>query len=313
MSSSVLPLFLIIALGFVLGRWRPFDVNTLSSILLYVATPATLFLQLYEAELDPSLLSVFAFTLLYPAGCGLVAYCAARLFPSARGETTVLVSQQMYINEGNFGLPLLMLVFSGAYYTGAGGNPYLAPVITAHTIVMCVQGVLPNTLGLVMLTDERPTLRAVLARITRLPVLYVAPAALLAKLIPMDLSGCFFWPSLEYLRSIMIGLSLLTIGIQFASQKMRLPDGKVLLSIFLRFIVGPCIAFPIIRLLGLGGAVAQALFIGSAVPTALTVLFLCIECKRNAEYSSQVILYSMLLCPFMLTFVVSLARRLFPL
>src|SRR5690625_6467731 len=64
-------------------------------------------------------------------------------------------------------------------------------------------------------------------------------------------------------------MSLLTLGAQVASIKLTKGLNLVYLSVLLRLIGGPLLAYLMILLFGLEGITAQAIFIASAMPTSV--------------------------------------------
>ncbi len=66
---------------------------------------------------------------------------------------------------------------------------------------------------------------------------------------------------------------------------------KFICVIFVRLIVGPVIALVIIKLMGLEGIIAQALFITSAMPTSVNSSVIAQEYDNYPELAAELVFY----------------------
>src|SRR5690554_4616368 len=63
-TNNVMPVFVIIFLGYLLSKKFPVDLNTLSKVYFYVFLPAFLFVNLYSAKISTDMLLVLAFVII---------------------------------------------------------------------------------------------------------------------------------------------------------------------------------------------------------------------------------------------------------
>lgn len=313
LSNNIAPLVFIIIAGFVLGKLLELDVKTLSSLIIYALTPAVVFVQTYTAELDISLLLVLTFAIVAPAVLGAIGFLFSKLRKFDTGVQGTFMNSLMFYNSGNFGLPLVILVFSSAPYIVGGETPYLAYATTAQSVVMVVQSITTVTIGFSLASNKGEGMKAVIKHMLSLPVIYVIPLALLLKYaVKYDITTIPLWTGIEYLKNGLVPIALLTLGAQLSHSRFKLANPDALLSNVLRLIGGPVIAFALIKLMGISGVAAQTLMISTSVPTALQTALIAVERDNHPDFASQIVLGSMLLCPITLTFVVYIARMLFP-
>src|SRR5690625_136279 len=87
-NNNVLPLFVIILLGYMLGKKFSLDVSTLSKVYFFIFLPAFLLKNLYTVELSTDVLLVLAFLVLLLGANFLVCNLIGRLrgfSPKKRG------------------------------------------------------------------------------------------------------------------------------------------------------------------------------------------------------------------------------------
>ena len=115
-AQVIVPVFLIVVLGWFYGRKRQPDLSTFNRVVLDVLTPLLAYTALAGKEFrlaDHALL--IAGGALLMLACGLLAWPLAR---AARTPARTLVPVVMFTNAGNMGLPLALLAF-GAQEFGA--------------------------------------------------------------------------------------------------------------------------------------------------------------------------------------------------
>lgn len=313
LSNNIGPLVLIIIVGFLLGKVLDLNVKTLSSLIIYALTPAVVFIQTYTAELDISLLLVLIFAILAPAVFGAIGYFISKLRRFEPGVKGAFINSLMFYNSGNFGLPLVILVFSSMPYIIDGQTPYLAYATTVQSVVMIVQSITTVTIGYSLASNKSESIKTALKHTFRLPVLYVIPLAIILKyFVKYDFTKFPLWTGIEYLKNGLVPVALLTLGAQLSNSKLNVTNPDSLLSNAIRLIGGPAVAFVLIKLFGLTGVAAQTLMISTSVPTALQTALIAVERDNQPELASQIVLGSMILCPITLTFVVYISRMLFP-
>ncbi len=312
LANNIAPMFLLIIVGFIIGKLRHMDVKTLSAVLIDVLIPGNVIVRLYKADFDLSLLKTLLFSVAFVLICGAVGLLISKLRSFPRERTAAFVETQMFFNSGNFGLPLIILVFSKPPFLVDGEAIYLTFAVAVQTIVLSMQSLITTPSCYALNASGEGSVKDIIKRLLKLPIIYVIPLVFIMKAVPYDFTTFFLWPSAEFACDAMVAISLVALGIQFSGSKLKSFSFDSLLSNLSRLIVCPIIAFFLIKLFGIDGLLGQVLLISSSVPSALMVALVAAECDNEANYTAQTILSCMLICPFTLSVVVYLARILFP-
>lgn len=309
---NIVPLFILILTGVFLGRSFSLDINTLTKINFYVTVPAYTFTHLYTTGLGNSQLLVLGFAVLQLLLLALIGYVTSSLLGHPKGMGKAFQNSVMFYNSGNIGIPLITLVFSTGVHALGDATPYLELALTTQVVILVVQNALTNTVGYFIASTTRGSSSQALRQIFRMPAVYVVPLAILMKLIPIDLTRMFFWPTLQISSNALVFIALVTLGVQLTRVEFRLDNRDIWAAAFLRLIGGPLMALALIRLFGISGIVARTLFISSAVPTAVNTALIAVENDNEPGFASQAVLLSTVLCSATLIVVIWLSSVVFP-
>ncbi|WP_211748263.1 AEC family transporter [Paenibacillus sp. Marseille-Q4541] len=291
--NNVIPLFLVMTIGFVVQRTRGLDIKTLSNINFYILSPAVVFNLLYTTDISMSLFGqVMAFFVLFMLMQYLLCWVVIKLLRLEGGMPAAMRNSVLFANSANYGLPINELAFSG--------NPLTLGV---QVIILMLQSFLPNTYGIYSVNAHQVNRKAILRTIAGQPVIYAIPLAFLLRFLGVELPNTIQIP-LNYLYAAFIGMALLTLGVQLGAMKwtfVKKGSLTVAISVFLRLIGGPLLAALTVILLGLDGLVAKALIVSSCVPTSLSSMILAVQFDNEPEFSSQAVFFSTLLSTLTVT------------
>jgi len=302
---NIFPLFIMILLGMLMNRAFQLDVFTLSKFNFYIFVPCFIFYQIYTTRIPLSYLLIPFWGLALLGISWLVSLAVSRVGRYPAGIRNAFLNSVLFYNSGNFGLPLITLVFRH--------SPYLEQAITTQVLIILVQNTTMNTLGFINADQGRVHWKESIGSVLRMPGIYAVILAFLLKLLPWRLEEMFFWPSVVYLKGGMIPMALLVLGVQLGRTRFSLSDHRIYMASFVRLILIPVFAYGLIRLFGFDGVTAQALFISTAGPTALTTVLIALERRNEPDFAAQAVLSSSLFCIFTLVVIISIAGKLFPL
>jgi predicted permease len=306
LANNILPIFVLILLGFWLGRKFPLDLPTLSKVYFYVFLPAFLFVHLVNTTIAWEMVNVFAFAVIFLALNMVISYLIGRIRKFSSSKKGAFANSIMFYNSGNVGLPLITLVFSQ--------TPYFEAALTAQIIVLVFQNVTTNAVGIVNAARADLKWKELAVEILAMPSIWIIPLALIVKTLNIDLSNAApLWTPLQYAADALVPTALLTLGVQLSRTKFVLGDLDVYLSVFVRLIAGPILAWIVLRLLQIQGPVGQALLISSSVPTAVNTALIALEFNNEPDFASQVVLTSTVCSACTLVVVIYSAQILFPL
>jgi predicted permease len=281
----ILPIFIVIGVGAVIGlRFNP-DRRALSTLLIYVFSPAIVFRGLATSKLNGSELGqivvmYLGMTLLL-AFAGWAMTRPLHLDPCLQSAFILTV---VLPNAGNFGLPLNRFAF------GEAGE---ARAVAFYA----VSGVVSNTLGVYLASSGSASTRKALANVFKVPLPYAAALGLAVNLTGADIfaAGGGLEPlgkAIDLLADAAVPGMLTLLGLQLVRTSFRGQMRLILLATGTRLVLAPLVAFPAAALLGLAGVTRQVSIIEVSMPTAVMTVVLATQFDSDAEFTSAVILAS---------------------
>ncbi|GKS10174.1 transporter [Paenibacillus chitinolyticus] len=293
--NNIVPLAVMILIGAAMFRAFRLDIKTLSKLNFYVFAPALVFVKLYESELSVAILGqVLLFFLLFFTAISVMTELFVRIRKYKGGMKGAMRNSIIFYNSANYAIPLNQMVFVGDAFT-----------LSVQMIVMMMQNLLPNTLGVYNVNAHKSSWKDMLKTVAYLPTIYMIPLAFILRHYQIAVPQPLNIP-LHYIADGFMATALLTLGVQLGSMKWAFRFSDVLWSNFLRLCMGPLIGLGVVWLLGLHGVMAQALVLSCAVPTSLSSVLLAVEYDNEPEFSSQAVFMSTVLSMFTVTLVIYL-------
>ena len=291
---AVLPVGLIILIGFIVGRTISLQPSTLSQLALYVLSPALVVDGLYrtESSLNSSskLLLGFALTsiALYTI-VNLINRCLRLANPIGRAITAVV----MFPNNGNMGLPVATFAFGAA-----GLDRAIIYMLGSSFLMFCFGPAMIRGNGMV----EGFKL------IFRLPLIWAILLGLSLRLLSIEIP----WgldSSIQQLGAAAIPIALILLGMQLSATKFQ-PSFKVVLLAIARLLGAPLVAYAIGRLLSFETLNLQILVLESAMPTAVNSFVIVSEFGGDKDLVAKAIVTSTLMSFITLPILLSLLFEL---
>ncbi|HYE39793.1 MAG TPA: AEC family transporter, partial [Ramlibacter sp.] len=246
-AQVIVPVFLIVAIGYGYARRARPDMTGFNRIVLDVLSPLIVYTALAGKEFQlrahvPLLVGAVLLILL----TGLVAWGLARL---TRTQERSLVPVVMFTNSGNMGLPLALLAF------GPQG-------LGAAVALFSISNVLHFSLGARITSAHAATRELLLSPLMIASALGFASA--LGGLRPPDM----LFTGMKLLGDAMVPLMLFALGVRLTQLRRRdVPRG--LLGAFARPLIGLAVALPLAWALGLEGEARAQLILFGALPPAV--------------------------------------------
>lgn len=309
---NILPIFVVIIVGFILGKKFKLDVKTLSKLNFYVFIPSFIFTDLYKSHISLKLMDIVLVTALVFIWNLFIPFVICKVRKHDKDFIGAMTNSICLFNSGNIGIPLITLVFSSAPFIIDGKTPYLALALTCQILIMTFQTIMSNTLGFINAGRATVDLKTAIIKVLKMPAIYAIALAFLLKLLPYNLESIPVWPSLIYMGNALIPVALITLGIQLSKTKFRLSHPDVYIANFFRLIVSPVVALVLIYMLGINGVMAEVLIIVLSAPTAVNAALIAVEYDNHPDFVSQAVLTSTLLCSITMTIAIYIARILFP-
>jgi predicted permease len=296
----IFPVFLVIGSGYLLQKGLAFDLTGFTKILFYILIPCLIFSRLYKTDLPLlSLGRAFLFAAAAIVVLGVIAFGISGVRSYSQSMRSAFALSIMFCNSGNYGLPVIELVFD-----------HNTVATSLQVLVLTAQNILTFTLGLFLVARGRSTFKESVGKTIRFPSLYAIIFALILRIFHIPLWR-HLWVPMDMMAAALVPVALLTLGMQLA--RIRLTSGflDVVLSSFCRLILGPAVALPLLHLFGYRGFMAQALLVSSAMPTAVNTALLAIEMDNEPRFASQAVLFSTLLSTLTVSLTIFAAGRFF--
>jgi predicted permease len=276
---AIVPVGLIILIGFLAGKTLTLESQTLSGLAIYILSPALITDSLYRTTLSAQstvgLVTGFAITslLLYLVVWGMGK--TLKLTPLIQKS---LIASTLFPNTGNLGLPLT------SFALGAAGLERAVIYLIASSIL--ISGVGP---ALITGGGIGPGVRLAL----KLPLFWAILAGLTLRLLSVELplrldSG------IQQLGMAAIPVALIILGTQLASTCFSVGIYEACAAL-IRLLLAPLIAYTIGQALQLSGLDLQVLVLQSAMPTAVNSVVLVTEFGGDAPRVARTIVFSTLM------------------
>ncbi len=290
--QSVTVLFLLIALGYYLGKRKMFgseSLSQLSDFLVRVALPVTVFNSM-QMDFDPQLaaggIKIFFVTILFHLASLGLGLAAARVFKISAREKGVWLFVCMFSNNGFMGFPLASAIY---------GNEGMFLMSIANV----VSNFLIFSLGVYFLTKghdlkAKPGMKKMIFNNINIAVVLGLISYAGQLRLPAVLTE-----TLGYIGNITSGLSMIVVGLSLAkmdARKMFQGRSAYLLSA-MRLIVVPALTVLLCR--GLTGGVnimTGVIVLMSALPSPSSVTIISEQYHIETELGSKIVFLSTLFC-----------------
>ncbi len=296
--NVVLPIFLVMGLGYGLAKKFTLDLNTLSKLNFYVFIPVYMFYSLlWFKPNSQDMVESVGFNVLFVGLSFAAMALIAKVLRFQPSLVPMSLLTSVIFNSANYGIPVVQQAFQGE-------------AIPIQIVTITVMNVLTYTAG-VLITGGWGEWREGLKTILKLPILYALFGALILRALTLPLPDALM-SSLKWTSDGMLAIALLTLGAQLAQGGLSLKHPKELwVTVAGRLILGPILALLILKVLGITGLAAKVLFVSSAFPTAVITVMFGIEYKKSPLFAADVVFLTTLLSAGSVTLAIGLANYLF--
>lgn len=312
LTNNIIPIFALIALGFLVSKKFELNINTLSKLIFYVFAPCFIFVYLYKTNIPLEMMKVMIIAFMILGANMLIAAFVSRIRGYSEGMKNAFANSIIFYNSANIGIPLITLVFSSEPFVINRETPYLNIALAAQIMVLTVQNISTYTIGFMNAGKANTQWKDTFIKVFKMPAIYAIVLAFIFKALPYDFKSFPLWSSLNYASNAMVSVSLIALGVQLSRTHIKLSNTEVYLSSFIRLLIGPILAIIFIHLFQMEGIIAQVIMISSSVPTAVNSALIAVEYNNHPDFASQAVMVSTLLSAVSLAFVIYLARILFP-
>ncbi|WP_421385124.1 AEC family transporter [Bacillus salacetis] len=272
----VLPVFIILAVGFIGQRVLDLDIKSISTAALYLMLPFLAFQTFYENELNMNYLYIVLFCILLLFALIMVSFLAGKMTSQQQSKTSAFVLAGAFMNSGNYGVPVILFAF------GETGFQYAV-------IMMVIQSLLMNTVGLYFAakgSKSGGTLKDSVVKILKMPVVYGSIAGLSLQIASVPVPT-FIYNAIDLIGSATIPTIMLVLGMQLANISKKNVEMKELSAVLvIRLVLSPVIAYAITALLSLDSLLSSVLIVLAAMPTAANTTMFAVQFDTEPDLVS---------------------------
>ncbi|MFO7170919.1 MAG: AEC family transporter [Chloroflexota bacterium] len=301
-AEVLLPVLVVVALGYGLRRAFPLDIRTLNRLSLYVLTPVLVFVSLLRTEVvGGEALRLAAQMGLVMASTLLLGFVLSAVFRLSRAQRSGFLLTSTFMNSGNYGLSVTRFAFGelGFQYAVIG---YLTQAILSQTVAVYLAS-----------AGSRSRLAA-LRQVFRVPLIYALIAALALRAAGIRLDegdgalAAGLYRGLRLVADAALPVLLLILGTQLTAREPVHANGPLAAAVLVRLLASIPLGYGFGVLLGLEGLPLYVGTIQAAMPTAVNMVVIALEFDSWPEFVSNGVLLTTLGSLVTLTLLIALAR-----
>ncbi len=287
----IFPVIFIIGLGYLVGRFiSELDIKTLSKTTIYILSPALIFTSLLNTTVTAADAgTMFIFTLILTGAIFVVSWLTGRIMNLSRPEQNGLYLSTIFLNAGNFGIPIALFAFGNAG-------------MEREILMLVFQNLLVSTLGVYFASASQLNWKLALKKIFQLPPFYAVTAAFLLRGLQIEIPEPLF-NALSLLGQGVVPLFLLALGIQLSRTKLGSHLGFISAASMIRLVISPLLACGLVYLLGAQGVTAKIMILAASTPTAVTATLYSIEFGAAPDQVSAVTLFTTVISMLTITVI----------
>jgi malate permease and related proteins len=294
---KLIPLYLLILLGYIAGRNLKAQKETISALLIYIISPVVIFYGVYTTDIN---LSIILVPVVLLATCCLMAllfyWIGKRMWKDATANLLALGSG--FGNIGYFGIPLVLILY-GEELLGIAIFALLASIIYQYT------------LGYYITARANSSGMKSLKKVIKLPSIYAMIVGVILNLLKVDIPRALIDIINNFMGAYVV-LGMMIIGIGLAGLSRCSFDKRYLTMAFIaKFLAWPLVIWGVVwidanYLLLLTSQIHQIFVVFAIVPMAANTVSIATELNTYPEKASLAVFLSTLFALFYIPFILFL-------
>ncbi|RNA70424.1 AEC family transporter [Alteribacter keqinensis] len=286
--SVVLPVICVFAIGFAVQKWQKLDIRPLSTVAIYVMTPALVFKTFYEADVDMQYVYMVVFSMALLFALIILNKIYARLMKYSSSLESGLILSTAFMNAGNYGAPIILFAY------GEAGFAYAVSFLVFQSIIM-------NFFGVYYAARGGTGMKTALTAVFRMPATYAVVAAVILKGMDLQIPENGM-QTIDIISAATIPTVMIILGMQLANIKWgNFEWGKISYGVIVRLFISPLIAWGITFLMPMDPLLAKVLIVSAAMPSAATIVIYAVQFDAKPKLVSGVTFISTILSVVTLT------------
>ena len=286
--NNLLPIFLIAGSGYLISKWLGVNPRSVSQVTFNLFSPCLVFILITKNELgNQQILNMMLYSAILIIGVGLVTWLIGYALKLERRLLMAVVLAAMFMNAGNFGLPLNLFAFG--------------ELALAHaSLYFVMAGIMTYTVGVVIASMGSNSLKKSLVGLIKIPAIYAVGLAFLFVQLDWSLPTPID-RSVTLLSNAAIPSMLILLGMQLQTAQWNGYVKALTLAGTMRLLVAPLLAIGLSTLFGMQGPIRQAFILESGMPSAVLTTILATEYDIEPAFITTAVLTTTLISPLTLT------------
>ncbi|MFD1068080.1 AEC family transporter [Oceanobacillus locisalsi] len=282
--SIMLPIFFVFAVGYIGQSVLKLNTAMISRLTIYILVPFLVFRTFYSQTIDSSLIYFVIFILGLCFCSILIITLFTKILRYSEAERCGLILSSAFMNNGNYGTPLVLFLF------GEEG-------MKVAIVLMVLQQLLMSTVGVYYAAKGSPfnvgSIDAV-GQVLRMPMIYGAILGILFNWMHIPLGSLRH--GIDFIADAAIPVIMIALGMQLANMVIKKVNWTALsFSIVMRLALSPLLAFLLVWQLPLDDLTKQIMIIIAATPTAANTTMYAIQFRvQENNVSAATFLSTML-------------------
>ena len=282
--QTVIPIFSIILVGYIIGKHKEIDVQRFINLIVYITAPCLIFSSIATSDIN-----LTDFTSIAVAALAILLFMvtfACITLKLTRSDKKGLYLPMTFGNTSYIGYPVALFAF------GVDG-------LSRAVVFDMINSLLIFSLGIYIVHHRNE-----LQEVFKVPLLYAVVIGLVVNLSKITIPQVLFLP-IEMVGLVTIPLALLVLGYKLTEIKISTAKIVLLASGF-RILGGFLVALMIVNLLSLDGLVKDIILLQAAMPSAVMSMILTAKYQRDASLVASVVCITTLLSILSIPLILSI-------
>ncbi|MFC1656012.1 AEC family transporter [Patescibacteria group bacterium] len=229
---KIIPLYVLIALGYIASKNKSIRKETISSLLIYIFAPVVVFHSVIQMELKPELLTLpFLMFGLCAIAAALFYFIGKLFWKDAHKNILAFAASQG--NAGYFGIPVALMLFG-------------QDILGIYILLWLGAYIFGYTGGYLVVAHGKHTLSESLRKFAKVPVIYAFILALIFNFLGINLGESILGITEKFTGAYAI-LGMMILGLSLSNLKKTSLDWTfTILAFIARFVFWPILAFLVI-------------------------------------------------------------------
>jgi predicted permease len=286
--NNLFPILLAAGIGFALAKLLKINPRPLSQVIFYVFSPILVFKLMIGSQLsNKDIFQTLVIASILMAIVGILTWLIGRALKFDRKILAAVIITAMFMNAGNYGLPLTDFAFGAA-------------ALAFASVFFVVNAMFTNTIGVVIASSGSMSVLTAIKGLVKFPAIYALAAGILFLRFNWQLpSGLDRVVTL--LSNAAIPCMLVLLGMQLVNIRLNGQRLPLILTSSMRLLIAPLLAIALTRLFHVSIPATQAVVLEAAMPVAVMTTILATEFDVEPSFVTAAVLLTTLLSPLTLT------------